>query len=54
MTIPFQAGESAKALRFERQLEPDDPRSFGPGVSPLRGFADAYEVVVEGISAAAG
>ncbi len=40
-----------KATGFERQLELDDPRSFGPGVSSFRCFPRSYVVVWLTISA---
>lgn len=45
-TIPFSKGSGAEATGFERQLEPDDPRSSGPGVSPFQGLRMKWYLVV--------
>ena len=39
MTIPFEMGKSAKAHRFERQLESDDPRSSRTGGFAVKGLS---------------
>jgi hypothetical protein len=47
-------GDKRESTVFERQLELDDPRSVGPGVSPFQCCVFVYSVVLAGITAGGG